>query len=287
MLVALVVVDTAEAAQLSQPYKNLHLTGGVHCLWLSYNSATPGREWRGAISKARSDTTCDRGSSRNVLGVARSRDSKFRNRADYPPVARFSEDANGVGQPSGGQPLLGVNCLAGWCEFGPARADSSPAFKVTTPKDNWATREERIKGWQDEQLLDEWDPVSKTARLTAIRATIMPRPRVNALPASAFSGKWVRVATIRVDTPIPKESKFFRRWGLRPGSNRVLLRNDGAEWKMMIIRPAGDTANVLLNVHPMPHHDVAVPGTARWRWTYGDPGAWIPCGDNCCRSDDN
>jgi hypothetical protein len=33
------------------------------------------------------------------------------------------------------------------------------------------------------------------------------------------------------------------------------------------------------------HFDEGVPASARFRFTNGDPGVWIPCGQACCEAE--
>jgi hypothetical protein len=268
ILVAVVVVDTFPGSALPPPYQRLNLQPGVNCLWLSYQPRAPKDPWKGGISPAKlPGPVCRPSPPPSNLVVVRTRDPKFTNLSDYPPVARFSDATNG-------QPLFGTSCLEGWCEFGPSAGTWTP-----TPAPAAGTREERIEGWYDEQLLDERDAAG-VLRPT-VRATIIPQPNVNDIPERGFAGTWVQVATVHIHNPLPMTSKYFKS-GLRQGRNEVYLRDSAGKWMARIVPQTG-VAQVSTNVARMPHVDAAVPGTTRWRWTTADAGIWAPCGQACCR----
>jgi hypothetical protein len=279
MLVAVVFVDTTPNASLPPEYQELNLRPGVSCLWLSYQPGVS-QPWKGSVSQATtgaSGTVCRPSGPRSDLRVERTTYTTPSGPQftidDYPPVAFFSDATNG-------QPLLGVKCLDGYCEFGPSKNTWKP-----TPPPTTGRREEVIKGWYDEQWLDERDQAG-VLRPT-VRATIIPRPNINDLPASAFEPDSIQVSTIKIEAPVPKNSKYYA-LGLRQGSNAVYLRKKGATWRGRIVPQSagpqsGGPPSTWRSVTPMSHVDAAVPGTARWRWTGADAGAWSPCGGKCCR----
>jgi hypothetical protein len=285
MLVAVVFVDTLPGSSLPPEYQNLNLQPGVNCLWLSYQPSAPQGPWKGSISPAttgKEGTVCRPSGSRSDLRVVRTRSGlpvrpprptppphPSLTFADYPPVAFFSDATNG-------QPLLGVSCLGGTCEFGPSSGAWTP-----TPAPTTGTREERIKGWYDEQWLDEKELATGILRPT-VRARLIPRPNLDDLSDQVFTTGWVRVATVDVRPPLPTTSKYFK-LGLREGRNKYYLRKSGTTWTARIVPESGGSAGPDLHVTPMLHVDAAVPGTVRWRWTRADAGMWSACGEKCCR----
>ena len=272
VLVAIVVVDPPDGGgTLPSTYTNLSLSEGINCLWLQYDrtAGPPPKRWKGHIASATAAGECDRTATSTMhdLEVQRSTHPSHTRHGDYPPVGRFSET-------SAGQPLLGTKCLNGWCEFGPAGFASLP------PSGGNTGREDRVRGWHDEQILEE-PTVAGPKR--GPRGVIIPAPNVNTHPESDFEGRWVPVARIKIVDPLLTTSKYHN-GGLRQGMNFLELRKDGNDWKARV-RPNGASSWQLLPyVEPELHYDAVVPGTARWRYTRADDGVWVPCGQRCCRA---
>lgn len=192
---------------------------------------------------------------------------------DNAPSARFADDPDG-------RPALGFPCLRDWCEV-----SASGAYR--TPMVFGYTRELRIKGWHDEQYLgmqsgSSWVP-------TPLRAAIVPIPGAEDYDDVAFTNVFRYVADVFLDQN-PPAGKYWDR-GFRRGRNTIELRNDvagGKGWQFRITARDGAEAGYtpkLLRGMAMPHMDVPVPGTPRFRWAGLDDDMWVPCGNQCCTSD--
>lgn len=185
--------------------------------------------------------------------------------SDYPPVARWGWDHEG------NLPYMGVRCGAAWCDIGPA--DFEPSRDLC---------EGRAKGYCDEQIL----AVERNGTLVPsheMRAILRPVPGVDQWSVGEFR-EWVEAATVEI--PGAGDSAYVRKFGYRPGINRVYLRRlnrEGTEiWGAMI---QNDRARepvyreVVLDRHD---DDVQPPGAARWAWTDSDESSWLPCPTGCC-----
>lgn len=268
-LFALVVVDTTAGAVLPTTYTQLELVPGVNCLWLVYDHAVaPNVRWRAYLTPRGASGFCIRTTIFPSMLAVQARSPEGRHHLDdYPQVGRFSEDLSG-------RPLLGVKCLDAWCEIG------APGFTSKPPATVVAGREGTIKGWHDEQRLAAFDATGKLR--PRIRASVIPVPDIDTLREDHFAAGWVHVATIWFhDDP---EGTKYATWGLRKGRNTLELRVVGATWEARVMSNT-DTATVWTNVVRHPHLDMAVPGTARFRWRNNDEGIWVPCGAACCHSD--
>lgn len=278
LFVAIVVVDPPDGGgPMPSTYTNLGLKQGINCIWLRASSPDPALPYQVWVSDPWTTGACDRTHTTGLRGPLFVDERRVPNgvgyfrHADYPPAPRF-----GI---NGTQPLLGFKCLDAWCEAGPGPfAQHAPWVAV-------AGREGRIKGWHDEQRLAERDH-SGVWRPT-IRATIVPVPNLDQLDKADFSkttgsGRpiWVNVASIHL-LDDPSGTKYYT-WGLRRGRNLAELHFDGSAWHMRI-SPQG-APQVIWNVAEMPHEDVAVPGSVRFRFTVADDGFWVPCGQSCCRA---
>ena len=269
LLVALVAVDPpAGGGPLPQTYQNLNLEVGINCLWLWYDrAAPPAQPWKGRVSVVDTNRECDRRATMQDLAVVQSRHPSHTNHADYPGVGRFSETTNG-------QPLLGTKCLDAWCEFGPA------GFAPTNPSGN-SGREDRVKGWHDEQRLAEIDAAGVPK--PGPRAVVIPFSKVDEHPETYFT-TWRRVARIRIVDPLSTTSKYYKS-GLRQGMNVFEIRKVGSVWRARVTSPGGRTQEWMTDVRREVPHDAAVPGTSRFRFSSRDDGVWVPCGQACCRAE--
>lgn len=186
--------------------------------------------------------------------------------ADYPPVARFGESAQGM-------PLIGVKCLTGWCEIGPDASGWTLASSPTASPNVRSTR-----GWFDEQWLAQRLPTGALQPL--VFAAVFPSLDVAQHPVTDYSAPVFAGVVVLYANP-PASSKYYR-WGLRFGENQIYVQNVSGSWTMRI--GSAGTA-IQMHAHRMPHMDAGVPGTARWRYDSADDGMWVPCGQACCRVD--
>jgi hypothetical protein len=271
VLVAVVYVNAPVNAALPTTYRNLQLSGGVNCVWLSLTRPAGVDTWRAYVTPATvSDSTCAEPTPPPTLLAVR-RTTSFPNHADYPPVARFSEA-------QGGQPLLSTKCVRGWCEIGPSAFLSKAALIPVTVA---SARETRVKGWHDEQQLAV--DAGGGVMLPGPYATVRPVRNLEGRSAASFRSQWVRVATIHFSTA-PTAGTTYANWGLRAGSNHLDLILFEGRWVGRIVRADG-SIRYWPHVQRHVHHDAPVPGTARFRWTAADEGVWVLCGQACCLVD--
>lgn len=277
MVVAVVYVDASPGTALPVVYRRLQLAPGMNCIWLAQDPGAPSGTWIAFASHVVSVTEpCRDTDPRRPLAVVVRRGHPFTHPADYPPVARFTEGQSG-------QPLLGVRCFDAWCDIGPRQPDGRPAFTPRATIAGQTSRPALIPGWHDEQILAYKDAAG-ILRPSGLRATLIPEMDLDQKSEASFQGTWVLVAKIHIEGD-PAGGKYAT-WGLRTGWNHFWLRKDAAKWRAQVTDANGNFAKEWRHVDRHLHHDAAVPGTARFRWTSYDDGIWVPCGQACCRSDD-
>jgi hypothetical protein len=286
---AIVKVDTTDGATLPEPYHSLELRGGENCVWLANPTGDITNGWLGYVTPLTPGQGCVRpsggASAPTQLKVYRSTPAGF-TFFDYPPVARFGE-ASPLNGASFNQPLLGVKCLAGWCEIGP----NAPVVPLP-PETAGNGKEGRIKGYHDVQTLAYKDDAGVLR--SAGRAVLEPVPGLDRMSKDGFAvsngadagAGWVLVARILFAADPPTNTKYFK-WGLRRGANHLFLRRTGPDrWEMSTRNPLHRIRYIWQNVRREPHTDIHVPGTARWRFADFDPmGVWVRCGEACCSGD--
>jgi hypothetical protein len=282
VLVAWVYVEATIGTTLPDTYAELGLKPGMNCLRLV---ALAGMGWAGHMSQPDNAGKCDPAQGYFTLGrVHADRVQKLAaagplNNAlgspqyfaeeDYPAVARFGESRER-------RPLLGVKCADAWCEMSSVSFTSIPGLA----SDNGLSgREALIKGWYDEQILS----IQQGNQLVPsdVRAAIVPSPNLADLGIADFENGWRRVATIIVHGNVG--STKYGAWGLQQGRTYLDLRLNGDVWESRLTYSGPGPSKTWYTLDRMPHLDVAVPGTARFRWTKGDEGIWTPCGQACCR----
>lgn len=282
-------------------YQNLRLGVGVNCVWLY---TTNGVAFQAFISHPDPGKECDRTvfvpggtppkANDGQLPVVAVRIRGYTREQAYPAAARFDTDING-------NPILAFKCLDAFCEIGvqnhsqvrrtggivppmPPQQDWTlpPNLQAEAAANPEKVRVEVIKGWQDHQVLAIRDN-NFVWRPSAVRATIVPDPALPGYDASSFN-QWRRVATIKIEGAVPTNSKYYR-WGLRQGDNEVWFRDSAGIWKAEI-RRAGQPATPWRYMKRTVHYDVSVPHIVRFRWTGADDGVWAPCGNACCKAQD-
>ncbi len=272
LLAAVLLVDTPTSTTLPPEYANLHLKPGMNCVWLANTTTDPASAaWRAYVNQANLAGICDRSVALGpALAVVRETQPGM-GPGDYPAAARFGEAATSR------QALIGFRCLDGWCMVGPAGFTPTPLPVAGT------TREDKIRGWYDEQHLAIRKP-GGTMRPGPL-ARIIPYPNLDSR-SPAYYGVWRPAAKI-VFIDSPADTKYAD-WGLKQGENILEMRYVATSQKWEFhIKGNGTTVPDRPWTHQlvMPHLDAGVPGTARFRWTLADEGIWIPCGDACCHAD--
>jgi hypothetical protein len=277
VLAALVYVDAPRGATLAAPYTNLNLSPGLNCLHLAHDRRERDDRtgWSAYITPATRDTLCPHDyeipSTALRVVTTTSPSAQF---FDYPTAARISDDRDG-------QPLFGMRCAAAWCEIGPPRFVARSPQHLVDPG-MLPSRENTIKGWHDEQRLA--DIVDGRPRPSNLRASLIPAPNLQQRDENDYYRRELLVATIWLDRD-PEERSMYWRWGLRRGANQLYAMkvDDNNTWTSVIVQ-AGTRVRYPMKVIRRPHYDVAMPGTARWRFYANDEVMWYDCGGACCES---
>lgn len=277
ILVAIVYVDAAAGTPLTGPYAQLNLVPGLNCLHLAHdrNVLRDLRGWAAYITPAAPDTTCphDYGvAGLQPLQVNAERRTGSAQFFDYPTAARFADD-------SVDRTVIGLKCIAAWCEVGPR------GFKTIGPRHERDTsvphdREHGIKGWHDEQRLAVM--VGGVITPSKMRASVIPARDLDQMDEDDYLGKDVQVGTVWFPDDPDRGSDYYQKWGFRKGQNRLFGRKVAAdEWTGYVLQ-AGSNKKYPVGVIRRTHWDVALPGTARWRWSSKDEVIWYDCGGACC-----
>lgn len=273
ILVGHIFVDPLAGETIPATYAALGLARrGLYCLWLARPAGAP--SYRAFVRRTNNQGVCADTMPATSLSVQISDQGDVDSL--YPPVARFSESAEG-------KPLLGVRCLNAWCEIGEPPYTLRNPLPVTMGAATSDYRA-RIKGWHDEQILSTRNPANRRTFIPtsapALRAALVPRPGVEWLSTADFSTGWKDVGDLYLEQDPPAGSKYAR-WGLKMGKNAVALRFHNSAWSVRLIS-ASDGMHFWRLTQRDFHPDAAIPGTARFRWTIGDDGLWLPCGMSCC-----
>jgi len=302
---ALVAVVWVEEGELPQTYQRLNLTTGVNCVRLAHVGPTGTANWSAYIRPADPTTlqcppNVPTGAGpTNLLEVHYNQLPGHSALRDYPGSARFADATFPTAGGATSQPVIGVKCLAGWCEIGPQSFTS-----VRPLNDAYAVLGSRgvIKGWHDEQRL----AVMEAGKLMPkLRATVTPQPNIETLDDDAFAcaancggttgtrvtnaNGWRLVAVITFfDDPA---NTVYAERGLKLGPNTVEIRNnlDLNVWEARVtpatVSGAGFVSSgqpILRTVMRHRHYDVSVPGTARFKWSHKDETVWVRCSQGCC-----
>jgi hypothetical protein len=290
MLVAVLWVDPpGGGGSLPQLYLNLKLSPGVNCAYLAHTGPNPASGWSAYMVPGTVGQPCPRPTVPGQrLPARRTPPGTEILSEDYPAVARFGEDF-------AGSPTVGVRCLIGWCEIGggallPQKPVSHTGFAYLM-----ARREGRVRGWHDDQVLSVMNAAGSL--VPTIRATVTPVPGLERMGVQHFTQQWVRVATIWLASN-PAGTKYGmptaampKTWGMHGGLNALELAFANGKWEAQItqVGPNGTinpgTPTTRLIVAQMPHMDLLVPGTARFRWRMNDEAVWVRCDQGCCQVD--
>jgi hypothetical protein len=191
-----------------------------------------------------------------------------------PAAARWDMD------PRSNIQYMGVWCPDGWCEIGVRGFQPSMIYN--------GNREERVKGWYDEQYLAVIDATTGQLRPSSIRARTIPAPNLESLNDDDFDcivcfGKragWVKVATILIEKD--SANYYLNKLNLRTGvPNHLFIRNNRLKrvWEARI-QHTGSTAH-RTNIR-IDHGNMRVPGTSRWHFMGVDETVWVRCSFGCC-----
>ncbi len=290
----------AIVAHLDGPdYSSLGIYKGVNCLFVFSSAAGLNASMVGPISR---DETCrvaadgtpilaeaDKPKA-HVTPLWVMNNSIQPSGQDVPEVARWDFDS------ANKRNSIGVKCGDRWCEIG-ANSAMQTTVMISNPDGNPVRA---VKGWYDQQRLAE--PDSKGMTISEVTGTIVPVAGLDALGQDDFV-KFLDVATATVDKAYSM--------GLEAGDNTVALcsgtlttcagpgavldqpckpqpewpvvgaLSPATEWWARITAPSGRvTYRCVLRHH---HGALAVPGTARWRWTADDEPMWVRCTLGCCQ----
>jgi hypothetical protein len=131
---------------------------------------------------------------RTVLAVADSQHQNLTSASDYPPVTRWEWDQ------VSGQYYIGLRCqVATWCEISSGNVTSAPTFASGLPSapgtsDGGQLRVTQAKGWYDQQILAERDPLTGILRPSGFLGTLIPVPNLAQIESATFETDWTQVA---------------------------------------------------------------------------------------------
>lgn len=278
MIAAVIFIDTTDGAAMPSEYRRLGLEPGVNCLWISLQRGRR-NPWQARMTSAKAGSPCNRDDvSARPLAVRRTTAYPgigILTSADIPPVARFTWDTQR-------RPLLGVRCLIGWCDIGPARGEGAPDFTplnlVASLTEFAGNRAALIPAWHDQQTLANYGTDGEVVPGT-VDATIIPLNTEYTSPASFSTPQRVAIVYLHTD---PAGTPYADVWGMKAGANVVSLQGGTVPWAASVTEPGG-TSRPWSNVHRHMHYDIAVIPTARFRWASADDGIWVGCGQACCR----
>lgn len=244
--------------------------------------------------------------------------------SDYPPAARWDWD------PADSEQYIGVKCGAAWCQVGKFGFDTSasysgPPLKFKPIGGGTVTKAESlrvtaIRGWYDEQLLDESEGGLSVP--SGQQGFLIPNPDLDKLKAEPdpYLSQWVQVGFAVI------QGGYYK-WNYHHHVNQILLchgsadncqvsgivQNQPAE-SPSTTRPKDCTTGWLAAVGPAtagplpsgkfklfclretnhqhalddlnsryPNVISSIPATARWRWLLKDAGSWFGCYTaSCC-----
>jgi hypothetical protein len=196
-------------------------------------------------------------------------------RGAAPAAARWDMD------PKSRIQYIGIWCPDGWCEVGVPGFASSAEYS--------GAREERVKGWYDEQYLSVYDSVSKKIRPSSIRGRTIPAAGLDTMTLAHFAcnpcgeSHWRQTATVVIE----KDSANFygRKLNLEAGvRSNISVRHNlrRGTWEALIVRTGGSNAKVTRQVIRVDHSNIRVPGTSRWHFIENDETVWMRCSNGCC-----
>jgi hypothetical protein len=272
------IVQLLDGSNGLETYRNLGLEApgpGFYCLHV----ANPTGQWSAAMTRiGDADTKCPS----PTYSLLVSRTEVLPGPDEYPDAAVRIVDFDDK------LPVLGVPCVAQWCEIGAASAT------YEAPGGAGMGAQERVKGWQDEQAVGDKEGGGALKR--GARARIIPQPGISnftsamyrtAHPNGGIMG--VKVATVLfVGAPV---DKYRDTWGLLPGRTNVWMRraqSAGVDTvQVQFTRSARPDPNGtwFLVKHAI-HNKAPVPSTARWLWDPNDETIWLGCEQGCCEVTD-
>jgi hypothetical protein len=256
----------------------LQLSPRLNCLYLRNTGTDVMTGWDAFVVPGNSDSRCPRPPADAIRLPVSARNLGFNNSADYPAVARFEE--------IGGKTLIGIKCLNRWCEIGPTVAEESPPHLAASGAGS--SRVWHVKGWYDDQTIVAKD--AGGAVVGRFRASIIPVENLETLTSVHYRSAWRHVATIWASQAPPPTSLYATDWKLKRGLNKLWLRHFPSrppreQWRAALQGPDSTWTNTSIPVNRHAHHDVLVPGTARWRFVFTDEIIWVRCDQGCCQVD--
>jgi hypothetical protein len=227
---------------------------------------------------------------------------------DVPPVARWDFDSRYA------EHIIGIKCDDRWCDVSGRQGGKgeAPAGGGNHPK------QQRIKGWYDEQRLAEYDPTTKkvTGPGSPMGTVIPDKNLERYLKDDTFSDQsqtWLPVAHVAMNSASPA---YLAKYGFErvPSSkpttemlhislckgdaDRCGIPADAATLRLKCVNPTGVTkplwfAKYEFGANPPKfycvvyrgHPGFQIPAVVRWRWRADDETIWISCPEGCCETD--
>jgi hypothetical protein len=227
---------------------------------------------------------------------------------DVPPVARWDFDAGY------NEHVIGIKCDDRWCDVTGRLTGKGgqPAGGSGHPK------QQRIKGWYDEQQLAEYDPTTKKVTGPGKpTGTLIPDPDLGTfIREDTFSDPnqtWLPVARVALNSVSPA---YLKKYGFvqsassgqlsamlkvslcKGDATRCKIPADATELRKRCVNKTGVTAPLWFAKYEFGSNDTRyycvvyrghpgfqIPPVARWRWRVDDETIWIACPQGCCETD--
>lgn len=291
ILVAMIDVDAQPSpAPDDKPYHDLNLVGGLNCIYLAHADPNAEEVWKAWIIPIASNQ-CVRPAASDATNLEVQYERQAFSPDDYPGAARFANA-------QGGEQLVGVLCGDAICWIGPPGSVLTPSLNEQSGFLR-SRRASKVRLWHDEQVISA---LEGGVLVQKWRASVTPDEGLERLSHEKFTGGYKTVGWIFLDgnpdgtkygTPPVGSPTPTKYWGMKQGLNRIeFFYNATGNWVARLVqvddqtgKPAAQPIVTPLQVKPMPHPDVWIPGTARFAWSASDESVWISCDQGCCRVD--
>ena len=253
-------------------YAPLGIGRGYSCLYMVQQSTG----WVAFMVNMGPDANCPRG--RDAANRSPTRlEVKVQpaSKDSAPPAARWDMDPQNKVQ------YIGIWCPDGWCEIGASGFSQSAVY-------SGRRKEERVKGWYDEQYLAVIDANGKL-RPSSIKGRTIPASRLDTLDLTHFTctgctkDDWVPVATVIIESD--SAGYYLNKLNLlKDGPSQISIRHNasvpGGRWEALITNV--QRHSVGRRMIWIDHRNMRVPGTSRWHFMGNDETVWMRCSYGCC-----